>query len=404
MNKVESGSGIEIHSGVWNAPDIVATVSAIALGSIALTIGILGILGHQGIPLGSFNAISTVFPEACCALIAGVGGALFLVSIGIIIFKCIKNERFKKYYAQDKDLDTKRLFLRDKKYWVVLDGENAIPDCFKVFTHDTHFAFGSVEAFTSKLRELEKDGFKNYETVAPVPPADTVPLPEESKEGHPCLYWIGVTVTLISLPVFIVPFFYPFPYAWTLQTAALGVLTAVSYGIINDQFAIRQSKYYFTLGHTPFHKRLLETDDATANGTIWGIHATWVLGAIAGVVLVLVATVTHSCAINPLYLTPLTLTGSLIVNLYAHVKSKNVEDACEHPILKRRINLFFNEAVIKPKDEYFDTVYLRNVPENERPGWLGVGTRNGIGYGAMPALGGVLLVAIIAARIFLAVG
>lgn len=403
MNKIDANLKIEINSGVWNTPDVTAIISTLALSGIAICIGVLGALGHQGVNLSSLNAISTCLPNASCALIAGVGGSLICLSVGIFIYKFVRNKSFKK-----RNLELVPSLIRDKNHALKLNEykaaiDHVYSDTFNLFTVDQLYIFGSVEALASRLHRLEKQGYQNCEKCKFTDLNQRMPLSEESRKGHPQMYWLGLTVTLMSLPGFIIPFFFPFPYAWTLQTVALGVLSAVFYGIVNDQIAIRQSKTYFTLGHTSFHKRLLKTDNATANGTIWGIHATSKLGAIAGVVLALVATVTHSCAINPLYMAPLSVGGSLGVNIYAHIKSKKFEHACKHLAFKKNIDSFFDNKVITPFDTSYDSVYLSNVPEEERPGWLAVGKRNNIGYVFMPAMGLVLLIAIIAARIFLAV-
>jgi hypothetical protein len=394
---------IVTDSGVWNIPDTTAIIVSIALGTIALTIGVLGILSSQGIPLGPFNSLCAQIPFACRTLAAGVGGSFILGSLGVIVYKAIKTHRYLNWCKSDGDLKNPPK-LGPNIYKALIIDKEIPPSDFTVFTNDTTFAFGSIESFTDKINELENKGYKNFQQPKKIiQAAKPDPLSENSKQGHPQMYWLGLTVTIISLPAFIIPFFCPFPYAWTVQTAALGVLGATLYGITNDQFALRQCKSYFTLGHTEFHKRLLKTDNPTLNGIVWGIHATWMLGAVAGVVLAIAATVTHSYAINPLYFTPLSIAGSLAVNVYTHVKSKKMENACKHPILKERITHYFNETKLDPMNSFYETVHLKNVPEEERTGWLAVGTRNNLSYMAMPALGIALAVGIVAARILLVI-
>ncbi len=373
------------------------------MGVIALTAGVLGILATQGVGLGSLNALGTILPQPCYALMSGLGGVLLLGCGGIIIFKSIKHKNLKK------NLPVQQLsaqpIAEEKKYKVELSGsdDDPIPTSCKIITHEKVMVFTKIEECVAKIRKLEKQGFSNIEEIAETEQAAAPsPLPNAMMQGHPGMYMAGLIVTLISIPAFILPIFFPFPYCWVLQAVALGVLTAVSYGIINDQFATRQSIHYFTNGHTPFHKRLLETDNPTANGVIWGIRATWVLGLVAGAVMGLVVAVPHIYAFNPLYLAPIAGIGSLGVNIYAQIKSKQLEKACRHPIMKRRIKRFFDDRQINPR-EGFHKVELNRVPEGERPGWLGVGKRNGIGYAAMPALGATLIAASIATRILLVV-
>ena len=128
--------------------------------------------------------------------------------------------------------------------------------------------------------------------------------PPDINEGHPEMYWPGVAATVLSCAAYALPFVVSFPLAPTIQIIALGVLTAVGYGIANDQLACRQCIHYFTVGHTPFHRRLLATENPTVNGIVWGIHATWREGLIAGVGLALAAQASNLVAISALQLTP----------------------------------------------------------------------------------------------------
>lgn len=60
---------------------------------------------------------------------------------------------------------------------------------------------------------------------------------------------------------------------------------AVAYGIVHDQITARICVEYFTIGHP----RLVESEDPTVLGVVWGVVATWWAGAILGVVLAVAA-------------------------------------------------------------------------------------------------------------------
>jgi hypothetical protein len=59
----------------------------------------------------------------------------------------------------------------------------------------------------------------------------------------------------------------------------LSILACIAYGIIHDQITARICVEYFTIGHP----RIIPTDDPTVLGIVWGIVATWWVGAILGV-------------------------------------------------------------------------------------------------------------------------
>lgn len=61
----------------------------------------------------------------------------------------------------------------------------------------------------------------------------------------------------------------------------LSILACIVYGIIHDQITARICVEYFTIGHPP----IIPTDDPTILGIVWGIVATWWVGAILGVLL-----------------------------------------------------------------------------------------------------------------------
>lgn len=64
------------------------------------------------------------------------------------------------------------------------------------------------------------------------------------------------------------------------------VFAAIVYGIVHDQITARVCVEYFTVGHPP----IFPTNDPTLLGLGWGIIATWWVGLILGLGLVVAAT------------------------------------------------------------------------------------------------------------------
>jgi hypothetical protein len=71
----------------------------------------------------------------------------------------------------------------------------------------------------------------------------------------------------------------------SLKILLLAVSAAVVYGIVHDQVTARICVEYFTIGHAP----IFGTDDPTLLGLGWGVLATWWVGVLLGVPLVIVA-------------------------------------------------------------------------------------------------------------------
>lgn len=67
----------------------------------------------------------------------------------------------------------------------------------------------------------------------------------------------------------------------TLKIIALCVLCAVAYGIMHDQITIRICPEYFTIGHPP----IFPANNLTLLAIVWGVVATWWVGAGLGIVL-----------------------------------------------------------------------------------------------------------------------
>lgn len=72
-----------------------------------------------------------------------------------------------------------------------------------------------------------------------------------------------------------------------LLIVVIAVIAAVFYGIVHDQITIRVCLEYFTI----FHPRVIDSQDPTLLGLVWGVLATWWVGAILGVGIAIAARV-----------------------------------------------------------------------------------------------------------------
>ena len=70
-----------------------------------------------------------------------------------------------------------------------------------------------------------------------------------------------------------------------LAIVALGLVSAVAYGIVHDQITIRICPTYFTV----FHPHVVDTDSLTVLALVWGVLATWWVGLGLGLLLALAA-------------------------------------------------------------------------------------------------------------------
>ena len=64
-----------------------------------------------------------------------------------------------------------------------------------------------------------------------------------------------------------------------LAIVALGVLAAITYGVLHDEITARICVEYFTIGHPP----IFGTDNPTLLGLGWGVLATWWVGVLLGI-------------------------------------------------------------------------------------------------------------------------
>jgi hypothetical protein len=70
-----------------------------------------------------------------------------------------------------------------------------------------------------------------------------------------------------------------------LKIVWLSIAAAVAYGIVHDQITARICIEYFTV----FHPHTIDSDSPTMQGLVWGVKATWWVGAGLGIPLALVA-------------------------------------------------------------------------------------------------------------------
>jgi hypothetical protein len=72
-----------------------------------------------------------------------------------------------------------------------------------------------------------------------------------------------------------------------LKIILLSILAAVTYGLVHDQITARICIEYFTVAHP----HVIDSDSPTLQGLVWGVIATWWVGAFLGVPLALAARV-----------------------------------------------------------------------------------------------------------------
>ncbi len=64
-----------------------------------------------------------------------------------------------------------------------------------------------------------------------------------------------------------------------VRIVVLSVLACVLYGMIHDQITARICVEYFTVGH----RRVIQSQDPTLLGIVWGVLATWWVGLFLGI-------------------------------------------------------------------------------------------------------------------------
>ncbi len=110
-----------------------------------------------------------------------------------------------------------------------------------------------------------------------------------------------------------------------LKIVAIGVLAAVSYGIVHDQVTARVCVEYFTIGHPP----LIASTSRTFLGLAWGVVATWWVGLPLGFILAVAARLGARPKLAVAQLTPLILrllatmaTVALLAGLVGYVLAR----------------------------------------------------------------------------------
>ncbi|PQO44793.1 hypothetical protein [Blastopirellula marina] len=78
------------------------------------------------------------------------------------------------------------------------------------------------------------------------------------------------------------------PWIQSLLIIGLSIVACVTYGILHDQITARICVEYFTIGHIPLFGGI---QDPTLLGLVWGVLATWWVGAMLGIPLAFVSQV-----------------------------------------------------------------------------------------------------------------
>jgi len=70
-----------------------------------------------------------------------------------------------------------------------------------------------------------------------------------------------------------------------LRIVVACIISAIVFGVVHDQMTARLCVEYFTLGHP----KIVETQDPTLLGLVWGVVASWWVGALLGLALAVAA-------------------------------------------------------------------------------------------------------------------
>ena len=76
------------------------------------------------------------------------------------------------------------------------------------------------------------------------------------------------------------------PWIQSLLIIGLAIVACVTYGIVHDQITARICVEYFTIGHIPVFGGI---QSPTLLGLVWGVLATWWVGAMLGIPLAFVS-------------------------------------------------------------------------------------------------------------------
>lgn len=242
---------------------------------------------------------------------------------------------------------------------------------------------------------LEDPKAAPYDTGHP-PIMKKIPIPADTYESHHATYLLGLGATVIAAGALIGACTVGFPHADAISLLALGILVPVSYGVINDQFACRDCIEYFTVGHHGSHKRILETEDPTLNGIVYGIAGSWTHGLVAGTLMAGAAWATNLSVIPALpYIIPAVALIAGTTGLYAHKKSKETEEIWKKPENQKQLDFAFNNKLIIPEKGGYP-VNLNEIPVEKRAVHAGILERNRIAYKAFSSLGALAVAGILA--------
>lgn len=169
-------------------------------------------------------------------------------------------------------------------------------------------------------------------------------------------------------------------------------LIGVNYGIFNDMLACRTCIEYFTDGHTAMHRKLVPTNDPNINAFAWGVHATWGLSTLAGVLFGVATLVCNLKGLPTIPSLPLLLAVPAMATVFIadKIAHKSIDSLSQQE--KQSKIEWFDNHYLKALPGC-DNVYLSNVPKEKRLDWLVNGQRNAIGYIALPATSLIALIA-----------
>lgn len=216
---------------------------------------------------------------------------------------------------------------------------------------------------------------------------------------------IGALIAILGVAAFSIISFVGAPFvltvlvnAWFAGSAVY--LSGLSYGIINDLIGVSKNLPYFSLGHQPQQKALIQSNDRVAVGIAWGIFATMGLSLIAGVIFTAATLITgfiglpFASFVLPMLVIalPIALT---VAHLYSWYKEKqrerNEPDTHELQGMKNAID--GNYSGLNAYQNNRLKYWLKDTKDVNS--WLGNSDRNVFGYLSMPLLGAAGLVGMI---------
>lgn len=183
---------------------------------------------------------------------------------------------------------------------------------------------------------------------------------------------------------------------WFLNTLFAGstiYLTGVGYGIINDIFATGDSLTYFTNGHNPGQRNLLNTKDRFATAVSWRYMATYGLTFIAAI-LYMIPTFIMSAVGLPFSTIAMGAVAVLMLpclaaaHLYTRYKSKK---RVKNSTIEHEYSFHYR------RHDSYQRPIMRNeiTTTTQKNNFLASYDRNGFGYITLPLTGVVGLISLI---------